>query len=135
VAPLLLKSQINGWPFYFFKSKAATQFEDGATGAAYDIVTRKRLVPALSYTNPNPRGRNYVRFDGIDGKELIDRKFNVTTKSKQISDLRRMSNAIAQNAAAGYTGVIEVPNKSVMQAALRALKKAGVKNLSVRVAP
>lgn len=111
---------------------AARAFEDGVTGAAYDVATGKRIAPGLLFDNPNPRGRNLVRFDGIDGTELIDRKLNVTTKSKQLYDLQRMSEALRQNP--GVTGVIEVPDTAAFRAAALALDKAGVSNITVRIA-
>lgn len=49
------------------KPLAASVFEDGATGAASSIASRRRIVPGLRFHNPNPRGRDVVRFDGIDG--------------------------------------------------------------------
>lgn len=114
------------------KSTAAQVFEDGVTGAASDVATRRRIVPGLQFDNPNPRGRNVVRFDGVDGTNIIDRKLNVTTKSKQLGDLQRMSEALRQNP--NFNGIIEVPNDSARRAAIRALNKAGVSNINVRVA-
>ena len=114
------------------KSSAASVFEDGTIGAASSIAAKRKVVPGLRFDNPNPRGRNVVRFDGIDGTTLIDRKLNVTTKSKQINDLKRMSEALRQNPE--YTAVLEVPNAAVRKAAIRALDKAGVTNIGVRIA-
>ena len=63
---------------------------------------------------------------------MIDRKLNITTKSKQINDLKRMSEALRQNPE--YSAVLEVPNAAVRKAAIRALDKAGVTNIGVRLA-
>jgi hypothetical protein len=124
VAPIIERSS---------KSTVAQVFEDAASGAASDIVTRNKIVPALFFDNPNLRGRNFVRFDGIEGTRLIDRKLNVTTKSKQVRDLRRMSLALQQNPA--FQGVIQVPDAAAQRAAMRALNKAGVNNITVEIAP
>jgi hypothetical protein len=114
------------------KPVAASVFEDGTVGAASSVAAKRRVVPALLFDNPNKRGRNIVRFDGIDGRFLIDRKANITTKSKQLKDLRRMSEALRQNSE--YTGVIEVPNEAVRRVAIKALEKANVSNIRVRIA-
>ena len=114
------------------RNSQVAAFEDGAPGIASDLATQKKVVPALRFVNPNPRGRNVVRFDGRIGNELIDRKLNVTTISKQLRDLRRMSEAVSQNPS--VTAVIEVQSDSVRRAAIRALEKAGVSNIRVRIA-
>ncbi|MGL4512016.1 MAG: RHS repeat-associated core domain-containing protein [Lacipirellulaceae bacterium] len=113
-------------------------YEDGLIGAASDVATQRRVVPALLYNNTNPRGKGYVRFDGADPtnqRELIDRKLNVTTKSGQIRALQRQEEAMKQNL--GYSLRIEVPNTAAETAANRALRAARVdRNLfSVRVVP
>ncbi|MFO1064055.1 MAG: polymorphic toxin-type HINT domain-containing protein [Pirellulales bacterium] len=113
------------------KSLAAADFENGTVGAATDVATRMRVVPTLKFDNPNPRGRNFIRFDGQDGNVMIDRKLNVTTKSKQLRDLQRISQALIQNP--NYAVVIEVPDAKVYRAAVRALSKAGVTNIDLRI--
>lgn len=116
------------------------EFEDGVAGAMSNLQTKKRYSPGLFFDNPGSRTNNFVKFDGwqINGNvlELIDRKWNVTTKSKQIKDLRRMSEALYQNPFFGsleIQGIIEVPNQQVMNSANNALRKAQVRNISVRV--
>lgn len=116
------------------KKPAAAAYEDAVPGAYTDVATGQRVVPALRFTNPNPRGTNFVRFDGRDGMRLIDRKLNLTTKSKQIQDLQRMSEALSQNHPE-YQGVIQVPSEAARRAAQRALQKAGVNNISIEVVP
>jgi RHS repeat-associated protein len=65
---------------------AAGEFESGADGA-FSVVdqSRSRVVPALRFDNPNARGNNFVRFDGYEdgGRTLIDRKIQLTTKTKE----------------------------------------------------
>jgi hypothetical protein len=43
------------------KSVGAQAWEDTAEGAASDVATHRRKVPALQYDNPNPAGKNFVR--------------------------------------------------------------------------
>jgi hypothetical protein len=112
----------------------AQDYEDSLIGAASDVATRRRIVPALEYVNPNPRGNPYVRFDAVDPVSpytLIDRKLNVTTKSGQLDQLRRQANALSQNP--GYSLRIEVPNQQAANAANRAIQQAGVRNAPISV--
>jgi len=116
------------------RNAAAQAYEDGTTGAASDIESKKRIVPSLKYDNPNPNGRNIVKFDGYDveNNELIDRKWNVTTYPKSLDQLQRMSEALKQNPS--YKGIIEVPDQKAYNSATRALTKARVTNINVRIA-
>lgn len=84
-------------------------------------------MPALKFDNPNPRGKDYVRFDGRDledFKTLIDRKFNATTHSKQVKDMERVVEALKQNP--GYKLRIEVPSNNAFNNVNRLLQKADV---------
>ena len=102
-------------------SDAARAWENGA----YNPGRAKGEVPALRYDNPNARGRNIVRFDGIDPNDpkiLVDRKLNPTTKTKQVDDITRQAEALRQNR--GYSLRIEVQNEAEKRAALRLLKAA-----------
>ena len=85
----------------------------------------------MRFDNPNPLGRDIVKFDGVEATRIIDRKLNVTTKSKQMRDLRRMAEALKQNPE--FSGVIQVPNQAAARSAHRALDKAGVDNISVEI--
>jgi len=64
---------------------------------------------------------------------LIDRKYNITTFQKSLNQLRRMSEALNQNPS--FKGVIEVPNENVYNNTIKALQKANVQNISVRIVP
>jgi hypothetical protein len=117
------------------KSKAAEDYEKGVKGARTN-ETGDRIVPALKFKNPNPKGRTFIRFDGIVDKVFIDRNLNVTTKSKQVLDIRRWIEALNQNPA--HSIRIEVPNTSVEKAVGRLLDKAEVaagSHISVKVVP
>jgi len=54
---------------------AAQDFQAGTSGAYSDVGSRKMVVPALRYDNPNPNGNPFVKFDGIetgsDGKTVL----------------------------------------------------------------
>ena len=112
----------------------ALDYEDGLSGTRYSL-DGKKLVPALQFDNPNPRGRNIVRFDGLDSDDshiLIDRKFSLTTKSKQIADIRRWGIALSQNK--DYKVRIEVPDERARAVALKLLRLANAnKAISVEV--
>ncbi|MCG8448857.1 MAG: hypothetical protein MI725_04650, partial [Pirellulales bacterium] len=93
------------------RTQLAQDFEDSLIGAASDIATRRRIVPALNFKNSNPRGNPFVRFDGVDPTDpftVIDRKLNVTTLPGQIRQLQRQSDALQQNP--GFNLRFEVPN-------------------------
>ncbi|MGF2040641.1 MAG: hypothetical protein RMZ43_036030 [Nostoc sp. CmiVER01] len=91
-----------------------------------DIATRKGVVPALRYDNGNPKGRNYIRFDGIekgaDGSStlLIDAKkqlplWSEGAKRDLLDSLDRVKTAVEQNP--GYKVMYEFPNEKAAQAA------------------
>jgi hypothetical protein len=120
------------------KSPRAQQYEDALVGSTYDVATRRRLTPALRFTNPNARGRPEVRFDGVDPNDpsiLIDRKINATTRSKQISDIQRWAEALRQNP--GFSVRVEVPSHTAYRNVIRLIAKAEVQNypISVRIVP
>jgi hypothetical protein len=125
----------------FGKNILAKEFEDGAPGAMSNIKTKNRYSTGLFFYNEGFRTNNFVKFDGWQIKgdvlEMIDRKWNVTTKSKQIRDLQRMSKALQQNPMFGslkIEGIIEVPGSNEVRAAVRALDNANVRNIKVRIA-
>lgn len=96
------------------KSSPAREWEASAPGARpADPVTGMREVPALRIDNPNPKGSNLVRFDGVDSDNpriVIDRKWGVTTKPDQVDKFRSGPlTALEQNP--DYRLRIEVPNR------------------------
>ena len=122
----------------------ARDFESATPGAFTDISTQQRMVPALPFDNPNPRGAPVVRFDGYrhldDGLvELIDAKTRIvqfaTRQGPFISPsvrdgLMRKSQALSQNP--GYIGVIELPSVEARREAQQVLRQLGITNLSTR---
>lgn len=101
----------------------ATRYNDGATGA------RPGQAPALMRTLPDGSKRP-VKFDGIEGDTLIDRKWSISRRSGAVAQLLRQSQVLAEHRA---IGTWEVPNKAERGAALRQFAKKGVKNIKVRV--
>ena len=89
-------------------SEAAKDLQAGTSGAFSDLATQKPAVPALRFDNPNEKGVNYVKFDGIekapDGSTvlLIDAKtkmatFNDGAVRDTVASLERVKGALEQN--------------------------------------
>jgi filamentous hemagglutinin len=111
--------------------QAARNYEDAATGARSSIPTQRRQVPVLDRTLPDGT-KAQVKFDGIDGNVLIDRKTSITTFPKSKSQAMRQSEALSQN---GLTGRWEVPNESQAARARKMLGDLGITNIDVQVVP
>jgi len=101
---------------------AAQEFQAGTSGAFTDLATGKSGVPALRYNNPNDKGVNFVKFDGVergaDGSSilLIDAKtklaiWSPSTQKSVMDTLQRVKSAVDQNP--GYKVVYEFPNVKV----------------------
>lgn len=110
-------------------SAEAAAYQAGAPNPYAD----KGLVPSLRYDNPLPgKGRkNVVRFDGIEGKTLIDRKLSFYSSEDGKDQLLRQSEAIKDNP--GYSLRIEVPNKVQERRVDKYLKKLGITNIAIKV--
>jgi filamentous hemagglutinin len=99
------------------------------------------LAPSIEFTNSNPRGNNYIKFDGVAVENingvpttvLIDRKISVTSKTDQKAALDRMSGALRQNPQ--VKGVIEVPTQAKADRTTQILRDINIRNIQVRVAP
>lgn len=101
----------------------STIYNDGATGA------RPGQAPALMRTLPNGRKRP-VKFDGIEGDYVIDRKTSIWTTQSSIGQLKRQSEVLAQHHA---IGTWEVPNLYEKKKALKLFKKHNIRNIKVRI--
>jgi filamentous hemagglutinin len=86
-------------------NQAARDYNDSATGARSNSATQSGQAPALERTLPDGSVR-LVKFDGLDGDVLVDRKLAVVTTEKSQAQLIRQSDALSQN---GLTGRWEVP--------------------------
>jgi hypothetical protein len=118
--------------------KTARDFESGTTGAYSDTASQRRAVPALRYDNPNPRGDNFVKFDGIEGNTLIDSKTRILTFESrgrrvvpQVDDIIRVSEAARQNPQ--FKVVYEFPSLEAQREARQILLDLGITNIRTRV--
>jgi filamentous hemagglutinin len=74
----------------------------------------------------------WVRFDGLDGDVLVDRKLSVVTTTKAMDQSIRQSEALSQN---GLTGRWEVPTVPQATRAQNMFNQLGITNITVKVVP
>lgn len=98
-------------------------YNDGAPGA------RRGLAPVLMRTLPNGTKRA-VKFDGIMGDWLIDRKWSVRDMPRARAQIMRQSAALTEHR---MIGLWEVPNQAVKDKCLKIFAKMNVRNIHVRV--
>lgn len=105
------------------------------------MASEKPAVPALRYTNPNERGVDFIKFDGIEavGNEkilLIDAKtklaiWSPSTQREVLSTMGRVRSALEQNP--GFKVVYEFPNEKVAAEARFFIRQNGMDDvISVR---
>jgi hypothetical protein len=97
-------------------SPSALDYQSSLPGAVTDMTTRKPIVPGFRYDNPNPKGKNYILFDGLDPYDsttLVDRKLGIARSPKQKETFRRWAKALEQNP--GIKIRIEVPSQKVLR--------------------
>lgn len=94
-----------------------------ATGA------RPGLVPTLTRTLLDGSKRS-VKFDGVQGDTLIDRKRSVCSMPRAKAQTFRQSEVLSQH---NLVAVWEVPDKKQLVAARRLLKKLKVGNIRARM--
>ncbi|WP_227791509.1 beta strand repeat-containing protein [Burkholderia sp. BE17] len=112
-------------------NQRARDYNDSATGARSDSATQSGLAPALERTMPDGTTR-LVKFDGVDGDVMVDRKVSVVTTSKSMDQAQRQSDALTQN---GLTARWEVPTAQQATRAQNMLNKLGISNITVKVVP
>ena len=110
---------------YIYESPAgkanAQEFQWGTSGSMMQNtpVGKKNVVPVLRYDNPNTRGMNFIKFDGIEVENgvtcLIDAKTNIPFwKEKAMKTvegtLKRIRIAKSQNP--GIRVIYEFPNET-----------------------
>ena len=110
-------------------SSQARLYQSGAAGARSNVATRSPQAPQVSYTAADGSTK-VVRFDGLEGNVLIDRKVSVTTFPKSQDQALRQSRALQQN---GFTGRWEVPSAAEAARAQRMLQQLGITNIEVRI--
>ena len=104
-------------------SPEALAYQSGATGA------RSGIAPALRYSDRS----GLVRFDGLDGRVLIDRKLSFYSTPKARLALDRASMAVKQNPF--YSLRIEVPNMAQYKRGMILLGEQGITNIRIGIVP
>ncbi|VVM73943.1 hypothetical protein PS664_01938 [Pseudomonas fluorescens] len=110
-------------------SSRARDYNDSATGARSNPATQSGQAPALERTMPDGSTR-LVKFDGVDGEVLVDRKISVVTTSKSKDQALRQSDVLSQN---GLTARWEVSTQAQANRAQKMFDELGIKNISVKV--
>ncbi len=93
------------------------------------VGSRPGQAPTLIRTMPDSSKRP-VKFDGIQGDYVIDRKWKIVTAPRARSQILRQSEVLAQHR---LIGVWEVPTPVQKIKALKLLKRMNVTNIKVRV--
>ena len=112
-------------------SPRARSYDDGAMGSRSNFETRQGQAPALTRTLDDGSIAQ-VRFDGVDGNVLIDRKISVVTTSKAQNQALRQSQALTEN---NLTARWEVPTQAQANRAVRMFERLEINNITVRVVP
>jgi hypothetical protein len=107
----------------------AKDYNDSAMGARSNILTKSGQAPALERMMPDGTTR-LVKFDGVDGSIMIDRKLSIVTTSKAQAQALRQSEVLNQN---GLTGLWEVPSVAQQNRAVKMLNNLNISNISVQV--
>jgi filamentous hemagglutinin len=107
----------------------AKDYNDSAMGARSNILTRSGQAPALERIMPDGTTR-IVKFDGVDGSIMIDRKLSIVTTSKAQAQALRQAEVLSQN---GLTGRWEVPTVAQQTRAVKMLNNLNISNISVKV--
>jgi hypothetical protein len=107
----------------------------GSDAAKYDagaLGSRSGFAPSLQYYKAGATRLTQIKFDGLDAvnKIMIDRKWNVTRYPKTYKQAQNQSLALEQN---GMTGIWEVPNATVANAARKILADQLITNIRVRI--
>jgi hypothetical protein len=113
-----------GWVKETIKSdKPWRSYNDSAPGA------RAGHAPTLMRTMADGSKRP-VKFDGVQGDYMIDRKWSIVTKSRARAQILRQSDVLAQHR---LIGTWEVPTPVQKAKALKLLKEMKITNISVKV--
>lgn len=110
-------------------SRRARDYNDSASGARSNIVTQKGQAPSIDRVDANGKSKS-VRFDGVDGNVMIDRKISVVTTPKAKDQALRQSEALKNN---GMTGRWEVPDQTQANRAQKMFDELGIKNIEVKI--
>lgn len=110
-------------------SQKARDYNDSASGARSNPDTKMGLAPALERKMSDGSVR-LVKFDGVDGEIMVDRKISVVTTDKAKDQALRQSEALNQN---GLTGRWEVSSDAQATRAIKMLNDLGISNIQVKV--
>ncbi|MCM2263201.1 hemagglutinin [Ralstonia solanacearum] len=110
-------------------SQQARDYNDSATGARSNPATQSGQAPALERKMEDGSTR-LVKFDGVDGDVMVDRKLSVVTTEKAKDQALRQSEVLSQN---GLTGRWEVPTSQQAARAQKMFDELGIKNITVKV--
>jgi hypothetical protein len=110
-------------------SETARKYNDSASGARSNAVTKYGQAPAIQLTTDKNKIK-FVRFDGVENNILIDRKLSVVTTEKSKSQALRQSEALKQN---GLKGRWEVPNKAQALRARKMFDSLDIKNIDIKI--
>jgi hypothetical protein len=103
-------------------SPRASDYQAGAEGARSNVTTGSPQAPVVEG----------VRFDGVDGDVLIDRKVSVHLGEKTKLQAMRQSQALAK---ANLRAVWEVPNEAQARRVEKLMSDLGITNITARIAP
>ena len=106
----------------------ARDYQGGAEGARMSVQGQD-LAPALTFRD-HAGAQRTVRFDGVDGNTMIDRKLGVATYPKTEAQARRQAEALRQN---GMRGRWEVPSEGTAAVARRMFTRLGIDVIDVVV--
>ncbi|WP_232216583.1 MULTISPECIES: VENN motif pre-toxin domain-containing protein [Brenneria] len=110
-------------------SERARNYNDSASGARSNIETQKGQAPSIERVDADGKAKS-VRFDGVDGNVMVDRKISVVTTQKAKNQALRQSEALKNN---GMTGRWEVPNQAQANRAQKMFDELGIKNIEVKI--
>lgn len=107
----------------------AKDYNDSATGARSNVETRRGQAPALKRAMSDGTTR-FVKFDGVDGRAMIDRKWSIARSRKAKDQALRQSDVLKQH---GLIGIWEVPTEFERRQAMKLLENLEISNIKVRV--
>jgi len=106
----------------------AKDYQDSVPGARSNAATKRRQVPALERTMPDGKKR-LVKFDGVRGRIMIDRKWRIVRTDKAKEQALRQSEVLSQHDLVGHW---EVPNEKERRYAKKLFDKLGIINIKAR---
>ncbi|MFF2464924.1 RICIN domain-containing protein [Streptomyces mirabilis] len=117
---------------YWLKESGTSTDPDVLKYDAGALGSRPGLAPALQYYKAGLTRLSEIKFDGVDwvNKIMVDRKWNISRRTKSYLQARNQALALEQN---GMTGVWEVPNETIARQARKMLSSQLITNIRVRV--